>query len=102
VVNANDYDLDSHTLARPTVATLVAVRPRNSEAQSEPSESVVTWSRRTRRLLSQALWAGWMAVVWLLTRAATPLSRWSKGHSVTSQPQLRMDSPPSPARGAQN
>jgi hypothetical protein len=101
VVNANDYDLDTHTLARPTVATPVAVRPRICEAQSEPSESVVTWSRRTRRLLSQALWAGWMAVVWLLTRAATPLSRWSEGHSVTSQPPLRMDSPPSPARSAQ-
>ena len=94
VVKTNDDDLDSYTLARPTVATLVAARPRNSEAQSEPSESVVTWSRRTRRFLSQALWACWLAVVWLLTRAATPLSRWSKGHSVTSQPQQRMGSPP--------
>jgi hypothetical protein len=102
VVKTNDDDLDSHTLARPTVATLVAARPRNSEAQSEPSESVVTWSRRTRRFLSQALWACWLAVVWLLTRAATPLSRWSKGHSVTSQPQLRVDSPRPPAHGVRN
>jgi hypothetical protein len=51
VVNTNDYDLDTHTLVRPTVATLVAVRPQVSEAQSEPSESAVKWSRRTRRLL---------------------------------------------------
>jgi predicted aspartyl protease len=42
-----------------------------------------------------------MAVVWLLTRTATSLSRWSKGHSVTSQPQQRMGSPPSPAHSAQ-
>jgi hypothetical protein len=43
-----------------------------------------------------------MAVVWLLTLAAIRLSRWSEGHSVTSQPQLRIDSPPPPTQAAQN